>query len=138
MAYTPIEEIYYWGSGRIGTYIQRIDLLSERAWGPLLIGSGMDSDWLRSYTWVFEEKNSHNLFLSIAIERGIIGLIGLAVFLMAIYHALPSGPAKAFFWVIIVGGLIGHGFVADTLFRLMLFSGMALAIVAAKESRQGP
>jgi hypothetical protein len=137
MSSISTEELYLLGSGRVGTYVHRWDLLSNRDWGSLLMGSGLGSDWFRSYTWWLDPRVSHNLYFSVIIETGFIGLVGLLVLLAAIYLRLPPGRGKSFFYIIVLSGLISHGFVSDSQFRIMLFAAMALAVVAYREEISG-
>ena len=124
-SFVSTEELYYWGSGRIGTYVHRIDLLAGRDLGSLLVGTGLGSDWFRSYTWLSTEKNAHSFYFSDLIEIGIVGLVGHLIFVAVIYLRLPPGRGKAFAYMILLSGLISHGFVADAQFRVMLFAAMA-------------
>jgi hypothetical protein len=137
MSSMSTEDLYLLGSGRVGTYVHRWDLLSNRDWGSLLVGSGLGSDWFRSYTWWLDPKVSHNLYLSVLVETGFIGLVGLIVFLAVIYLRLPPGRGKSLFYITVVSGLISHGFVSDSQFRIMLFAAMALAIVSHREETRG-
>jgi O-antigen ligase len=97
----------------------------------------LGSDWFRSYTWWLDPKVSHNLYLSVLVETGFIGLVGLIVFLAVIYLRLPPGRGKSLFYITVVSGLISHGFVSDSQFRIMLFAAMALAIVSHREETRG-
>jgi hypothetical protein len=137
ISFVSTYELYYWGSGRVGTYVHRVDLLAQRDLGSLLVGTGLGSDWFRSYTWLSTEKNAHNLYLSDFIEIGLIGILGHFILLAVIYLNLPKGRAKSFFYMIVSSGLISHGFIADSQFRSMLFAAMALAIVSYREETRG-
>lgn len=76
------------GSGRVGTWLGRIDLLSQRNIPTLLFGSGPGSDKFFSEIWWWEKKDSHNDFLTVIIESGFVGLLAVLLFLFLLFHRL--------------------------------------------------
>ena len=68
---SPIES---WGSGRILAYIRRIDLLVSRGFGPTFFGTGPGSDVLSDLGW-WGFKSSHSDFITVLMERGVIGFV---------------------------------------------------------------
>jgi hypothetical protein len=131
--FVDMNELYYWGSGRIGTYIHRIDILSGRDFGSLIFGTGLGSDWFRSYTWWNTEKVSHSQYFSIIIEQGFLGIISFIIFMIAIYYRLPRGRAKALFYMVLISGFYGFGLASDSQIAVLLFAAMAVAIVSTEE-----
>jgi len=102
------ESIVSLGSGRIGNYIHRWEILSSRELGPLLFGTGVDSDWFTSPIWSWKVSNSHSDLIHTVVETGFVGLAGLGLVFAGLYLCLP-GPAKAFFYVLVISGLITNG-----------------------------
>ena len=95
------------GSGRIGTWLSRIELLANRDLPTLMIGSGLKSDDFTSPTWRNKTTSSHQLFLTYAIEGGLIGVTALVVFLVMLIRLL--GPlGYSVFAALVVGGLLGN------------------------------
>jgi len=73
------------GSGRLGTWIDRVELIAARDLGTFLLGSGVGSDEMSSRTWRQKETTSHNTFLTIFIEAGAVGFAAyLSAFIVLI------------------------------------------------------
>jgi hypothetical protein len=132
------EDIVKLGSGRIGNYIHRWGLLSSRELGPLLFGTGIDSDWFRSPIWSWKMSNSHSDIIHIAVEAGLVGVGGLLLVFVGLYLRLP-GPAKAFFYVLVISGLITNGLLMHVSTVVYFFLAAALPLaVAARGAASAP
>ncbi len=125
------ESIVSLGSGRIGNYIHRWEILSSRELGPLLFGTGVDSDWFTSPIWSWKVSNSHSDLIHTVVETGFVGLAGLGLVFAGLYLCLP-GPAKAFFYVLVISGLITNGLLmhVSTIVYFYLAAALPMAIAA--------
>lgn len=125
------ENVLTLGSGRIGNYLHRWKVLSSRELGPLLFGTGVGSDWFTSPIWSWKVSNSHSDIIHIVVEAGLVGLIGLLLVFAGLYLCLP-GPAKAFFYVLVISGLITNGLLmhVSTIVYFFLAAALPLAIAA--------
>jgi len=125
------ESIVSLGSGRIGNYIHRWDILSSREMGPLLFGTGVDSDWFTSPIWSWKVSNSHSDIIHTVVETGFVGLAGLGLVFVGLYLCLP-GPARAFFYVLVISGLITNGLLmhVSTIVYFFLAAALPTAIAA--------
>lgn len=80
------ENIYDIGAGRGGTYAYRLQIISERPAVNALFGTGPGTDRFKGiYTWKSDEKDSHNDYLSTAIEQGVVGLLVVLATLATIF-----------------------------------------------------
>lgn len=115
-------DIYRMGSGRIGTWLGRIDDFSHRSLLEMLIGSGPGSDVYRGAMWTYE-ATAHNTFITYLIEYGLVGF----VFLLVTIAYLPRLFGKIIIPVLvatIASSLIGNGLLMRPLPMLLyLFAG---------------
>jgi hypothetical protein len=63
------------GSGRVSVFVQRLEVLSSRDLIELLFGSGAGTDSFVTSEWWWMAADSHNDFVNILIERGVLGLL---------------------------------------------------------------
>ncbi len=133
------ENILTLGSGRIGNYIHRWGVLSSRELAPLLFGTGVDSDWFTSPIWSWQVSNSHSDLIHTVVETGLVGLGGLCLVFLGLYLGLP-GSAKAFFYVLVISGLITNGLLmhVSTIVYFFLAAGLPAAIAAGNSGYSLP
>lgn len=81
-SYFSVEKYDLESSGRLSVYLERINFISTRSTMENLIGSGAGSDLMVSDTWWWDEKGSHNDYLTLMIEFGVFFLF---VFLYLVY-----------------------------------------------------
>jgi len=114
------------GSGRIGTWLHRIELLGQRDLLTLLVGTGPGSDVFTSPIWWWEGKDSHNDLLMLTIE---IGLLGLSLWLACVYFLLRGlgrgGLPLA--WFFLSGALISNALVGRPYLACLFWISVALA-----------
>ena len=80
-------------SGRTSVYAERIDIISARPLATLLFGTGAGTDLVVSSAWWWDAKNSHNDFLSVLYERGLLGFLSLlALFSSIIFTRSKISP----------------------------------------------
>ena len=124
-------EAVYLGSGRAGAYIYRLELLGHRDFGMHLLGSGIGSDdtVVGAITWRHEAKGSHQDFLTMYWELGLIGLIGLCMFFFGLFRATPPYRLGVFL-ALIAASLVSNGLVYRP--SLIVLALLALSLRSAK------
>lgn len=96
------------GSGRLGTWIERVDIISDRHPAEVWLGTGIGSDNMSSIIWRLKETTSHNTYLTMIIENGVIGfLLYFGVLIMMMRQLGRHG--LALFTPVFVTALIGNG-----------------------------
>lgn len=68
-------------SGRLDMYSEKFNMLKTYSVPEYLFGRGAGADLIRTETWWYDEKGSHNDFITLTIENGFIYLF-LFVFIM--------------------------------------------------------
>jgi hypothetical protein len=119
-------DLQTWGSGRLGSYLFRLDLLSERDLLPLIFGAGPGSDVVVTPVWWWEAKDSHSDLFTTVVETGLVGLIGVAIFFAAIWSRL-SPEGRPLLVALVASSAISNGLlVRPTEFFLLI---IAMAVV---------
>ena len=80
------KDLVNFSSGRLATYSERISALAQRDLLGQIFGSGPGSDIGFSRQWFWGAKDSHNDFLRHFKEDGMIGILGLVVYLIGIFR----------------------------------------------------
>jgi len=97
-------------SGRLAEWPYRISLIANRSAFEILIGSGLGSDIIYSPTWGWEKMGSHNDFIRILYEQGIIGFLLMNAILMTVYRSGARNSVWRALWLIyIFSGLVSNG-----------------------------
>ena len=122
---TPDSWDVYTGSGRIGAWLDRFQRLANRDVIQLLFGEGPGSDdYYGSLTWVGKSTHSHNVFLNVALELGVVGLLAFVTLMVSMVFAAPTYLR---YFVALV--LIAPFFSGGLLFKPTVAPIMALAIL---------
>jgi hypothetical protein len=116
------------GSGRVGTWLGRIDLLSRRSVPELLFGSGIGSDLFYSEIWWWEKKDSHHDFLTIIIESGFIGLSAILLFLFLLFRRLGTDGVPLA-WFLLSGSSLSNALLQRPIIATLFWLALALAAV---------
>lgn len=95
-------------SGRTAVYQERLTLLAQRPPVELLIGTGPGSEVLPSDIWWWAPKNSHNDFIDIAIQIGLIGL-GLLICLVVVTLRVSDEMRMPLLSAFVVSSLVSNG-----------------------------
>ena len=120
------------GSGRVGTWLGRIDLLSRRSVPSLLFGTGPGSDSFYSEIWWWEKKDSHHDLLTTTIESGFLGLSSVFLFLFLLFRRLGrDGFPLA--WFLISGSLVSNALMQRPIIATMFWIAVALAAIRIDE-----
>ncbi len=121
-----VDNVENLGSGRIGTWLGRIDLLAERDVGTLLFGSGPGSDRFYSEIWWWEKKDSHHDLLTTTIESGFLGLFCVFLFLFLLFRRLGREGAPLF-WFMISGSFVSNALMQRPIIATLFWLSVALA-----------
>lgn len=105
-----LDSINQYSSGRISMYIYKFNTIYERSILHNLFGTGAGSDKVVIDIWWWEEKGSHNDYLTFMIENGLIFLLLMAGLFHSIWQRLSSRVSKRIFLVYIIPSLISNGF----------------------------
>lgn len=113
------------GSGRIGVWVERLRLIGQSDLLELIFGRGAGSDLMYSYIWNAIDP-SHNTFLSVMIEYGLIGLISFCLWFFFTLSAV--GPVGyPFVLAIAASCIVGNGIPLRGAPCVLTFIAMALA-----------
>lgn len=113
-------------SGRTSVYVERLQLIAQRPWPEILFGTGVGSDSLRSATWWWEEKDSHNDFLRIVVEQGVICVVAVAAILIGSARRLTDTVQFAVFAALVSGSLLSNGLLDRPLLAVLFVSTLAI------------
>lgn len=123
------------GSGRLGTWIERGRMIAGRDAAELWLGTGIGSDDMPSTTWRWKETTSHNTYLTMLIEGGILGSLAYWGALVTMAWGLGR-TGICLFAPLFVSAMIGNGLSLRPMPFLMFFIAMAPAIVAMLAERR--
>lgn len=71
-------------SGRLTMYEDKLKILGSYGFSDFLLGRGWGSDLIRTEEWWWEEKGSHNDFLTYIIENGILFTIVFTTLILSL------------------------------------------------------
>lgn len=110
-----------WGSGRIGVWTHRLELIWSRDFLTFLFGGGLGADqiWNPEWWWM-EDALAHNDFLHIVMETGLFGLLAVILFLFALLSRLP-GDAKSLVIALVTESMFSNGQFQSPLLALNFF-----------------
>ncbi|MHB2266474.1 O-antigen ligase family protein [Aliihoeflea sp. PC F10.4] len=127
-------------SGRTSVYEERLDLIASRPVPELLFGTGPGSELLPSTVWWWEAKNSHNDFIDLTIQIGVLGL-GLFVLLLVTTGRVLDEARIPLYVMFVTSSLFSNGLLARPI-PAMLFLAFALlphnSRVTGSRSRRRP
>jgi O-antigen ligase len=118
--------VEHWGSGRIGAYGERLELIVNRPVGTLFFGTGPGTDLLHTRVWS-GVKASHSDFLQILVEQGLTGFVGMLLLIYTVFRVVtPYG--RIVFFTIIAGSLINNGILSGFGIGIYFYIALALAM----------
>lgn len=71
-------------SGRLTMYEEKLDIIEDYGFKDFLLGRGWGSDLIKTSEWWWEEKGSHNDFLTYIVENGIPFMIVFTFLLLTL------------------------------------------------------
>lgn len=119
-------DVSSWGSGRIGVWTYRLNLIVERDLVTFLFGGGLGADvvWTPEWWWSDEGLSAHNDYLHIMMESGVVGLLAAVILLYAVWLRLGhEGRA-------VLAGMAVNSFFANGYFQSPLLA-MNLSLLLA-------
>lgn len=123
------------GSGRVGTWLGRLDLIAQRDLPKLLFGSGIGSDQFYSVIWWWEKKDSHHDLLTIVIESGFIGLMAILFFLFILFRRLGS-DGMPLAWFLLSGSSLSNALLQRPIIATLFWLTVALAALRVDQRLQ--
>ncbi len=124
VAYSSQVDLLTLSSGRTSAYEERIELIFHRPPLELLFGTGPGSELLPSEVWWWAPKNSHNDFIDLTIQLGLVGLT-LFVALLAVILRTLDETRIALFAMFVASSLFSNGLLARP-YVAVLFLAFAL------------
>ncbi|MBL8668829.1 MAG: hypothetical protein JNM48_15335 [Rhodospirillales bacterium] len=117
-----------WGSGRIGVWQNRLELIWGRNVLTFLFGGGLSADliWNPQWWWM-DEVNAHNDFLHFTMKTGLVGLLAILLFLGGLLMRMP-GSSKAIIIALILSSFFSNGFLQTPLLAFNLFLVVAVGL----------
>jgi hypothetical protein len=68
------DEMVEMSSGRVSMWLQKAAILADSSLAEWLFGHGEGSDWIVSEVWWWSAKDSHNDFIRLLNQQGLVGL----------------------------------------------------------------
>jgi len=126
------------GSGRLGTWAERLQTFSARDVVTKLIGTGPYSDIQISSVWWWSAKNAHNDLLTLLME---FGLFGVVVYVIIVRGLLTKFKGESFGLVLafMFGSLTSNAFLSRpiiTILMILAYGAVNQCIVTAKAARE--
>jgi hypothetical protein len=90
IAFTDFRELAAFSSDRLPNYIERFEVIGARDVVPFFFGTGPGSDLFRTTIWWWKAHDSHNDYIHILVEGGLVAFGGLFVYLRGLYRATGS------------------------------------------------
>ena len=119
-------------SGRFSMWLQKIDILANSTLLEWMFGHGEGSDWIVSEIWWWSAKDSHNDFIRLLNQQGVLGLGAVLAILAVWAAAFPPGVALPLLAALGASTAFSNGI----MFRPQASLLMPLALVAATAAWQ--
>jgi len=97
-------------SGRLSMYKEKLILISNFSLKEFFLGKGYGSDLIFSQVWWWAEKGSHNDYITLFYENGILFMIIFLILLNKLYKLLSTNIEKSLFIIILFTSFISNGF----------------------------
>lgn len=125
-----------WGSGRIGVWQYRLELLQARDLLTLVFGGGIGADMIWTPQWWFFEEgaSAHNDYLHFLMEHGLFGLLFLGAMVGGIWLRVFE-EGKAVVVAVLVNSVFSNGFFQTPLLVTNLGLTLAVSILAGLHRR---
>jgi hypothetical protein len=114
-------------SGRLSMYNEKLILISNFTLKEFFLGKGYGSDLIISQVWWWAEKGSHNDYITLFYENGILFTTIFVILLIKLYKLLSTNIEKNLFIVILFTSLISNGFLVRPIaMYIIIFSFLIL------------
>lgn len=77
------------GSGRLGSWLTRLNEFSARDISLQILGTGPYSDFQITELWWWDAKNAHSDIVTLLMEFGALGLVAISAFSFRMYRKWP-------------------------------------------------
>ena len=121
-----------WGSGRIGAWDYRLQILQNRDLVTLLFGGGLGADTIWTPQWAFGDDGltAHNDYLHYMMEHGILGLLFMALVVFGLWVRVFE-EGRAIIVAILVNSFVSNGYLQSPLLSTSLVLVLALSITVS-------
>lgn len=126
------DEMVELSSGRVSMWLQKADIMANSSLLEWLFGHGEGSDWIISEVWWWSAKDSHNDFIRLLNQQGLLGLGGVLLVLAVWARVFPPGVAAPLLAALVASTAFSNGI----MFRPQASLLMPLALVAAADAWQ--
>jgi hypothetical protein len=120
-------------SGRLLSWNERISILINYDFGTLFFGQGYGADIMKTKQWWWDEKPSHNDFLSLIFNSGLLSLTLFIIILVKLFKE-GNNFQKALIIFIIITSLTNTGYLGRPIQYLYLCIIYIIANNLKKES----
>jgi O-antigen ligase len=110
-------------------------MIADRPPMTLFLGTGIGSELMKSTVWWWEDKNSHNDFIDITIQVGIVGLI-MTIALMCIAAAQLDQYQLPLFLSFVVSSAVSNGLLNRPFIAALLLCFMAVPVISKAKGAQ--
>ncbi|KAB2963745.1 hypothetical protein [Zoogloea sp.] len=124
------DEMVELSSGRVSMWAEKMDILANSSLLEWLFGHGEGSDWIVSEVWWWSAKDSHNDFIRLLNQQGVIGLGGVLGLLALWARLFPAGVAAPLLAALVASTAFSNGI----MFRPQASLLMPLALLAAADA----
>lgn len=123
-------DVSSWGSGRVGVWAYRVDLIMDRNLMTLVFGGGLGADliWTPEWWWADEGMSAHNDYLHIIMEHGLVGLLASLLLLYAVWLRLTE-EGRAILAGVAVNSFFANGFYQSPLLAMNLSLVLATSLL---------
>ena len=121
-------------SGRLTMYATKFNILKDYKFHEYLFGRGWGSDFVKTTEWWYDEKGSHNDYLTFMVENGLIYVL---VFIALIFSLMALNKKNHIIYITLIVGylltsLISNGFAVRALASYWLFTFLAYIYIEYK------
>lgn len=120
-------------SGRLSAWEGRLNLIDARSVGLLTLGSGIGSDRFAVEIWNGDVVDSHNDFLTIIIEQGILGFAGYLA-LLGVLAKVAGREARPLFIALVLSSGLDTALFARPMVAPVFWVAVAIAAGASRQS----
>ena len=96
-------------SGRFSMWLEKIDILANSSLLQWLFGHGEGSDWIVSEVWWWSAKDSHNDFIRLLNQQGVLGLGAVLAVLAVWSRSFPPGVAAPLLAALVASTAFSNG-----------------------------
>jgi hypothetical protein len=130
------ENTHDWGSGRIGVWWYRLQLMQNRDLITLFFGGGLgaDSIWTPQWSYSDEGMSAHNDYLHYMMEHGVLGLVFVALMILGLWLRLFE-EGRAIIVAVLVNSMISNGFLLTPLLATSLVLMLSLSILVSLQRK---